>query len=166
MKRFFKNWAEYLTASLFITLVIITFMQVIFRYVLNNSLSWSGEASRYLFVWISLFGSALAVKRGSHIAMEALVDILPPKAKKWLILLGGLCVTFFVVIFTRSGIGLMQSSTGQSSTALGIPMPMIYIAFPASGLIMFYYIVKTTYQKIKGDPGIRDESTTLQEVEK
>ena len=41
----------------FFVLVVVTFAQVVFRYLIGYSLYWSEEAARYLFVWISFLGS-------------------------------------------------------------------------------------------------------------
>jgi len=48
-------------------------IQVFFRYVVQSSLGWSEELSRYLFVWLIFIGSAVALPKGFHIA----IDMLP-----------------------------------------------------------------------------------------
>ena len=55
---------------------------VFFRYVLNNSLSWSDELVRYLFVWFSLVGSALVLREREHIRVEYFVEKLPASMRR------------------------------------------------------------------------------------
>ena len=59
-----------------ITLIMVgsIFLQVIMRYVFNNSLSWSEELGRYLFIWMSWIGVSLGAKYGQHIKIEVLVN--------------------------------------------------------------------------------------------
>ena len=51
---------------LLLGMVASSFAQVGFRLVLDHPLAWSEELSRYLFVWLSFVGGALAVAEGSH----------------------------------------------------------------------------------------------------
>ena len=61
-------------------MAVVVFLQVIFRYVLNLPLFWTEELARYCLVWASLLGSAVAVKRGQHIAVTIFMERLPPGA--------------------------------------------------------------------------------------
>jgi TRAP-type C4-dicarboxylate transport system permease small subunit len=53
-------------------MVIVIFSQVVMRYVFNNSLSWSEEFARYLFVWFSWLGVSAGVKDSEHLRVEFL----------------------------------------------------------------------------------------------
>lgn len=39
-------------------------MQVITRYILNNTLSWTDECARYCFIWLNLIGAGCLVYSG------------------------------------------------------------------------------------------------------
>ena len=51
--------------------------QVFFRYVLNNSLSWSEELARYLFIWTIYIGISYGVKMDKHVAVDAVYSYMP-----------------------------------------------------------------------------------------
>lgn len=68
--------------AMFVVMVSIIFIQVVMRYVFNNSLSWSEELGKFLFVWISWIGISIGHKRKEHIKITLLVDRLPHKVKK------------------------------------------------------------------------------------
>ena len=55
-------------------LTAVTFAQVITRYVLSDPLIWSEEAARYLFVWVSMIGAALAIREGGHFGLDLLIS--------------------------------------------------------------------------------------------
>lgn len=67
---------------MFVAMVGIIFFQVIMRYVFNNSLSWSEELGKFLFVWLSWLGISIGHRRREHIKITLLVDKLSPKGKK------------------------------------------------------------------------------------
>lgn len=60
----------------------IIFFQVIMRFVFNNSLSWSEELGKFIFVWISWLGISIGHREKEHIKITMLVDRVPYKARK------------------------------------------------------------------------------------
>lgn len=65
----------------FSTMVSVIFLQVIMRFIFNNSLSWSEELGKFLFVWISWIGISIGHKRKEHIKITLLVEKFPKKFK-------------------------------------------------------------------------------------
>ena len=58
-----------------IVIVVVTFLQVLFRYFVNKPLMWTEELARASGIWMVMVGAALAQKDNKHIGME----ILPEK---------------------------------------------------------------------------------------
>src|SRR5262245_66399091 len=58
-------------------LTAVTFAQVITRYGLGDPLIWSEELARYLFVWVSMIGAALAIRQGGHFGLDLLIRRMP-----------------------------------------------------------------------------------------
>ncbi len=57
-------------------------LQVFFRYVLGDPLTWTEELSRFLFVWLIAFAAGYSVSTREHIKVELIVDLLPKKVQK------------------------------------------------------------------------------------
>ncbi|NLZ54129.1 MAG: TRAP transporter small permease [Thermoanaerobacteraceae bacterium] len=123
-------------------MAIVTFMQVVFRVVLNNPLAWSEEVSRYLFICIVLFGGALAVANNEHFKMDFLYTAVPKKYKKLLNLISCLAMIIFALIMIIYGGKLMKSVITQLSPALRISMAIPYSVLPISGLLILIHIVE------------------------
>jgi len=68
---------ESMTAMFLAGTVLIVAVQVICRYILKVSLPWSEEFSRYLFIWGTFLGAAVAFARDSHIRIDSLSRRLP-----------------------------------------------------------------------------------------
>lgn len=60
-------------AALVVTEVVVLFVGIVFRYVLDRPLIWSDELASILFLWLAMLGAAVAFRRGEHMRMTALV---------------------------------------------------------------------------------------------
>ena len=58
------NILKYCCGILILAMTLLIFWQVVCRYVMNNSLTWSEELGRYFFVWITFIGLPVALKYG------------------------------------------------------------------------------------------------------
>lgn len=52
----------------------VLFAGVVSRYVLHDPLLWSDELASILFLWLAMLGSVVALRRGEHMRMTALVS--------------------------------------------------------------------------------------------
>ena len=66
-----------IVALTFMTLL--TFVQVVLRYVFGTGLVWSLEATTYAFAWLVLIGMSYGVRTEAHIAVDLLTRRLPPR---------------------------------------------------------------------------------------
>lgn len=89
------RWSDALVFAIFWILFGVVFLQFFTRYVLNNSLGWTEEIARYLLILVTFVGSVTAMRKGSHIAVEALLAFLPREGKHWiLVIVDGLVALF------------------------------------------------------------------------
>ena len=101
------HWVALVEAAVIVVLVTlltaVTFAQVTTRYVLGDPLIWSEEAARYLFVWVSMIGAALAIREGGHFGLDLLIRPLP-ELKPVLGPLVTLVMVVFLVVLLKTGI--------------------------------------------------------------
>ena len=105
--------------------VILAALQVLFRYGLGMSLSWSEEALRYLMIWIASLGLGLAYSRGEMIGMELLVSNLPSRAAIAVGIAGRVLV--FAMAIAIVWYGWQFAWTTREATATAIPISMFWI---------------------------------------
>jgi C4-dicarboxylate transporter DctQ subunit len=80
-------------------MTLITFVQVVLRYVFNDSLHWAVEATSVCFGWLIFLGIAYGVRTGSHIGVEALVRLLPPQVARIVAIVAvAICMGYCVVL--------------------------------------------------------------------
>ncbi|MEM7564491.1 MAG: TRAP transporter small permease [Pseudomonadota bacterium] len=73
---------ENLIALLLGLMTLITFANVVARYVFNSNILWGLEATVFLFAWLVLLGVSYGVKHSLHLGVDVVTDLLPPRTKK------------------------------------------------------------------------------------
>ena len=155
MKKAIKWLDDYLEVSLGVVLMslmtLIIFIQVIARYVLRSSLSWSEELARYLFIWIIYLGISYGCKLMKHIKIDACMSLFPKKARPYVELIGILIFLAFAVYVAVTGFNLTmkQIPLNRKSPAMGLPMQYVYAA-PAAGMALSAIrLVQAVFGQIK-----------------
>lgn len=94
---------EGLIAFLLAAMTLITFGQVVARYVFNYSFTWALELVTYLFAWLIFLGIPYGVRVGSHIGVYALVSALGARAARVLgIIAAALCIAYSAILLAGS----------------------------------------------------------------
>jgi TRAP-type C4-dicarboxylate transport system permease small subunit len=128
-------------AVLVAVLTAITFAQVATRYVLGDPLIWSEEASRYLFVWVSMIGAALAIREGGHFGLDLLIRRFPP-LKPILGPFVTVVTSLFLIILLKTGIDETELASLQFAMTFPMRMQWAYLALPVgAGLMLFHVLV-------------------------
>jgi tripartite ATP-independent transporter DctM subunit len=72
---------ESIAAVLVLVEIGVLFAGVVARYGLHHPLVWSDELASILFLWLSMLGAVVALRRGEHMRMTALVARLSPSKR-------------------------------------------------------------------------------------
>lgn len=101
--RFFDRIEETLIAVFLGLMTVITFANVIARYVFNDNILWALEATVFLFAWLVLLGASYAVKRSLHLGIDLLIGTLAPPARRALGLVSvAACLAFALLLLIGS----------------------------------------------------------------
>ncbi|MDP2450260.1 MAG: TRAP transporter small permease [Polaromonas sp.] len=74
--RWLEHFEEGLITFLMAAMTLVTFMQVIARYVFNYSFVWALELTGVMFAWLIFVGMSYGVRVGAHIGVDAAVKSL------------------------------------------------------------------------------------------
>lgn len=141
------------TGTLLVLMVLVIAAQVLFRYVLNQSLAWTEEVGRYLFVWISLFGVSLGYRAGEHSGYESLVRALPVDLARAVMVGVDLLIAAFSLVLAFTSGQLISSGMGQLTPSTQIPIALIYLAFPLSVIPTLIFIADALPRRWRGGGG-------------
>jgi len=119
----------------------VVFLQVVFRYVLRQPLFWSEELPRYLLIWTTFLAAALAQKHEAHINITLFVTRLSRRLHDGLRILANLIILGFLGVLVYSGSLVTSITAHHRSTALQIPMGIVYLALPVGSALMMLYLL-------------------------
>jgi C4-dicarboxylate transporter DctQ subunit len=140
--------AETLVGGLMAAMILDIFVQVVFRYGMESSLSWSEELARYLFVWVIFIGTSVAVRRGQHIAMTAIAEALPEPVRSFATALALIAFISFLLLLVWACIPLIANARFTVSSELEIPIAWVYAAAPIGSLLSVLHLVNRLVQVI------------------
>lgn len=123
-------------------MVINVLWQVFTRFVMGAPSSFTDELARYLMIWLGVLGAAYVSGKNMHVA----IDILPQRAsiatqKKLTHIVAFIIMIFAFFALVIGGFRLVYITfvLDQQSAALQIPMALVYLCLPISGLLIIYY---------------------------
>ncbi len=146
--RWFDWVVERILAVVFIGFTVLSFAQVVARYVFGYPITWTEEISRYLFVWVVFVGAGVAERYRAHVTLDFLVSRFSPRLNHWLTLLNGfLCIAMVLILFVWYGWSLTLVSMRQHSPFGGPPVGFATMAIPVGGLLM---VVNTLRVALEG----------------
>ncbi len=146
-----ENLEEFLMVLALFAMTIIIGVQVFCRYVLGNSLSWSEELTRYLFIWSAFLSVSLCTRKCISIKIDQFIKIFP---KRGIAMFKVLNLTiefiFFVYLIPYSWNYLMATiESGQVSPAMGLPMYWVQSAPFVSFCLCAFRIVQRWFKEWK-----------------
>lgn len=140
------DWIEnILVTSLVLIATLVAILQVIARYVFNNSLYWSEELILYSLISMSFLTMGMGVRYASHISVDAIYAFAGPRSAR-VLQIGAACLGLAfaaVLVWYGTRLVLNTSRMGQLSPAMRIPVGYIYAVIPmaASFMVLRYLLV-------------------------
>nr|NIN35369.1 TRAP transporter small permease subunit [Gammaproteobacteria bacterium] len=133
-------------------MTLITFVQVIARYVFNYSFVWALELVSFLFAWLIFIGMSYGVRTGSHIGMDAVVKLLGPRAGRLVTAIATLlCITYSIMVFVGSWNYVnMIYQIGNYAQDLPIPVWIPRLALPIGFALLTFRFCEVFYRVITG----------------
>lgn len=149
------KWIDANLEAVIVTILLLSMsflvgLQVVMRYVFHNSLSWSEELARYMFIWLVYVGISYGVKRNRHICIDFVHDILPSKGAAVLSMLADLIFFAFALLAVKYGSNIVSRVvfSTQTSPALEIPMWLVYSAVPVGFGLVCLRLLQSLFLKI------------------
>ncbi len=106
-------------------MTMITFANVVARYIFNSNILWALELTVFLFAWLVLLGMSYCVKITAHLGVDAILNIVSPKARRLLTLLSvAACLAFCLLLLKGSWDYWWKFATTASFLEVNdVPMP-------------------------------------------
>jgi TRAP-type C4-dicarboxylate transport system permease small subunit len=117
----------------------------------DKQASWTEELARFLLVWVSLIGGAVAFGTKGHLGVDFFVNKFHPATRKLLAVITHIIVIFFAVaIFIYGGSRIVHDALAvqQTTPAMGWQMGYVYLALPIAGIFMLIFTIENLLETI------------------
>lgn len=135
-----NKFTEWLACAMLAIMTVLVTWQVVTRFVFKSPSSITEALAKYLFVWLVLITAAYVVGKREHMAIEFFVSRYSIKTKMILnIIVEASIFLFAAVVLTYGGGYIAMNAMSQTDSALSIPMGIVYLALPVSGVLSMFY---------------------------
>ncbi|MEJ2765278.1 TRAP transporter small permease [Photobacterium sp. MCCC 1A19761] len=137
-RKLISNIEEIITVPLMILLLVVLTWQIVTRWLFNDPSLWSEELARVLFMYMSLIGCAIAIKRNSHVNITYFSDKLPEKLRLILALTLEVAVLISIFAIIYLGYQHVQRNAFFELITLGVSSQWMNYSLPLGGLFMVF----------------------------
>jgi len=130
-------------------MVVSMIWQVLGRYVFGHAPGWSEELARFLMLWVTMLGTASALRAGGNLAVTTLVDGLGARGLALVLALRDAVMVAAAGLLVWQGFLFAQLNDAQESAALEIPMTVPYAAVPVGAALI---VVMVLLSRLLGAP--------------
>ncbi|MGD8232835.1 TRAP transporter small permease [Vibrio sinaloensis] len=138
LRKIINNIEEIITVPLMAALLVVLTWQIGTRWLLNDPSLWSEELARVLFMYMSLIGCAIAIKRSTHVNITFFSDKLPEKARLCLVLSLELAVLVSIFAIIVLGYQHVQRTAFFELITLGVSSSWMNYSLPLGGVFMVF----------------------------
>jgi len=131
-------------------MTMVVFVEVISRYLLQESIFFSEELSRLAFVWASFLAISLGFRTGIHINVQFILNVIPVAQRRLILLLSEAVILLFLSVVFISSITILPHHWDELTPTIGITMFWFYLAVPVGVALMIIQVLPLFEKTIKG----------------
>ena len=153
IKKIIDNFEEIVVVVALTVMTVLTFSNVVTRYVFNFSMNFAEEISTYSFVLLSLFGASIALKRGAHLGFTLLSEHVPAILARAFEVISSIAGVLFSGVLFWYGIQMVITQFERGQLSLGVQVPeWIYGSFvPLGAFFLFIRFVEQLFTAMVED---------------
>jgi TRAP-type C4-dicarboxylate transport system permease small subunit len=128
---------------------------VVTRYLVGDQAKWTEELARFLLIWVSLLGGAIAYRGKEHLGIDFVVTKFDPSVRKGVALFTECLVCFVAVaVLIFGGVQLVRDALvlEQMTPALGWKMGHVYFVIPIVGVFMLLFSIESILTMWRSSP--------------
>jgi C4-dicarboxylate transporter, DctQ subunit len=159
---------EGLIAAILGVMTVLTFVQVVLRYVFNSGLIWQLEANFYLFSWLVMIGISYCVRVRAHIGVDAAVRLLPPGPRRAVGILVLLLALLYTVLMMYGAFDYIHRMYIINVEAEDIPIATwkLSVCLPLGFVLLFIRLLEMGWRIITGQSAGYELADEAQEAVK
>ncbi|MBQ1490862.1 MAG: TRAP transporter small permease [Blautia sp.] len=155
-----KNLELVILAILLAVMSVLSFTNVIMRYVFQNALSWSDEVCCYCLALSAFFALPCAIRMGTTIKVDTFTILLPKGVQKALGILCSVGMVAFLIWLFMGSVAITRNAAAvhQASPALGIPISYLYTLMAIAIILAVFRYLQLIIRTVKGTKEEEEEA--------
>ena len=150
----FDKAAQFVCCALVTALLGCVSLGVVTR-ALGEPLIWTDELSRFLMVWLAVFGWIVASRKRIHVRIRFFQDKLPQRAHQATELTIQAAMALFGALVTAYSVGLISKNHDLQATSLPISMAWMYAPMMLGGAITALQGASELIEALRRGPRLR-----------
>lgn len=135
------TFVEWLLILLLFISVVIVVMQIIWRKILRDPLSWTDQTARFLFVWMTMLGIPVLFHRNILMSFDLLQEKLKDTSRDIFRIVFRVLGLFFSVAYFLFSMQLCLKSIGNYFAGIKIPYNWLYSSQPVCCVLLFFVLL-------------------------
>ncbi|MDR1731611.1 MAG: TRAP transporter small permease [Synergistaceae bacterium] len=131
-----------------IVIFVVSFVQVLQRYVFDMSIPWSTDVIRICFIFSVFCGSCVGIIRKAHLNIDVALQFIPEKKRYIFGVVSNVIMCVFLIAVLRYSIPFILANTDQYTPYLEFPMSYVYAVFPVVSTVMIAALAIDTYRML------------------
>lgn len=152
ISRFASNLEKCICVATFVIMLTLTFVNIVSRYLLTMSLSFTEEIVTGLFVIASLAGASIAIRDHAHLGLDVVTSHLPKGVQRALFILANILgIVFCAVVFYHGAIMVYHEfESGQVSATMQWPEWIYGMTVPVGSALLILRYSLTIWETLSG----------------
>lgn len=131
-------------------MVVLVFGNVVLRYGFNSGIIFSEEASRFLFMWITLLAAMLALQEGAHLGMTSIVASLPVRGQRIVRFISDSVILVCCLLLTDGTWKQVSLAMTDRAPVTGIPLGIIFSGVLICSCGMIVILLRSLWRQLSG----------------
>jgi len=133
---------EALLAGLFLTLFLVTMLNIVLRNVAGVAWMWIPGFTRLTFIWLVFLGAAVVARRGEHLVVDLLQQRLPKRARRVAVIAIHTTLLPFYWVMLRFGWEVSQVRMRVPFDTWALPTGYAYLAVPVAAALLLVFTIE------------------------
>lgn len=130
---------KWVCIALTVMFTLISFLQVVVRYVFDHPLDWTEQTARYMFIWSVMLYMPVIMRQRSNLGFDLLLKRLPIKTQKIIEIICHILITGFAACYTVYSTQFVMKTILKTVPGLGIPYWIPYSSQIAGAVFLFLF---------------------------
>ena len=142
MMHWIDSTVRVIVSTMIAVFTVVILVSIFFRYVLNDSLVWSEQVCRYLYVWMVMLGMPVVYRVKGNVAFDLIYNRFSPQTKRLFHVITDLLIACFAGFLALQGLKYTLLKGSTIITGINIPQGYLYVSQPIGGVIMILFVIE------------------------